>query len=259
MGTWGTSIFSDDFALDIRGEFRGKIGYGKSPADATTELIAAYEEELTNPDEACIFWLALAAAQWKMGRLQDNVKQKALEIIEIGGDSERWNENLKNYQKRKAELIKLKEQLLSEQSVPKTIAKPFIRETKMEAGDLLIYHCSDGNLSFLRVLDIKQEHCGDRYPQIEILDHFSSFIPEVKSIKKLDRKINEVDGARATFKPLNTYYIAPYIKRDNEPWNKLKLLEKATVTKKTTVDEGTISLSWWRDFDNRLKELFNKD
>ena len=62
MGTWGTPIFSDDFAMDLRREFRDTIGYGKSPADATAELIVAYEEVLTDPDESCVFWLALAAA-----------------------------------------------------------------------------------------------------------------------------------------------------------------------------------------------------
>jgi hypothetical protein len=257
MGTWGTSIFSDDFAADIRGEFRDKIGNGVSPESATIELISEYKEELADPDEATVFWLTLASAQWKLGRLQDMVKQKALEIISTGIAADRWADNAKDYQKRQVVLAKLKSQLLGNQPAPKKITKPFISETKMEAGDLLSYHCLDGNIAILRVLDIKQDHCGDRYPKIEILDHFSTSMLKLNAIKKLGRKINNVGESNALFKSVGIFYVAPYGKRDPEPWDKLKILEKVTGPKKIAVDEGAISLFWWRDFENRLNELFN--
>lgn len=39
MGTWGTGIFSDDLASDIREDFKELIGDGKSPSsDIGTKL-----------------------------------------------------------------------------------------------------------------------------------------------------------------------------------------------------------------------------
>ena len=257
MGTWGTSIFSDDFAADIRGEFRDKIGNGKSPELATSELISDYAEDLSDPDEACIFWLALAAAQWKLGRLQDFVKQKALGVIDAGTAADRWADNVKAYQKRQVVLAKLKSQLLGDQPAPKKIAKPFICETKMEAGDLLSYRCSDGNIAILRVIDVKQDHCGDRYPKIEILDHFNTSMPEINAIKKLRRKIIDNGELNDPWEPSGFFYIAPYGKRDPEPWDKLNLLEKGKVKEEIAFNKGTVKLFWWRDFENHLNDLFN--
>ncbi len=45
MGTWGTAIFSDDLASDIKLEFRNKIGFGKNSIEATEELLKDYSEE----------------------------------------------------------------------------------------------------------------------------------------------------------------------------------------------------------------------
>ncbi|MBL7872465.1 MAG: hypothetical protein JNM78_12685 [Cyclobacteriaceae bacterium] len=64
MGTWGTSIFSDDLAADIRNEFRIKIGFGKSPIEASKELIDEYKDTLNDSEESSIFWIALSAVQW---------------------------------------------------------------------------------------------------------------------------------------------------------------------------------------------------
>ena len=41
-------------------------------------------------DEACVFWLALAATQSKLGRLIDLVRDRAIEIIDSGADLRRW-------------------------------------------------------------------------------------------------------------------------------------------------------------------------
>jgi hypothetical protein len=74
MGTWGTAIFSDDIACDVRDQYRECIGEGLSGSEATEKLMADYEQSLEDSDEGPPFWLALAATQWKLGRLEDRVK-----------------------------------------------------------------------------------------------------------------------------------------------------------------------------------------
>lgn len=61
MGTFGTAIFSDDFACDIRDEFKELIGDGMTSEQATQTLTKSYSASLNDSDEASVFWLSLAA------------------------------------------------------------------------------------------------------------------------------------------------------------------------------------------------------
>lgn len=259
MGTWGTSIFSDDLALDVKGAFKDKIAFGQSAVDATAELLIEYNDVIEDSDESCVFWLALSLVQWQLGRLQENVKNKSLEIIKTGKDLERWKENPKEFKKRKAVLEKLKVQLLSKQPVAKKIPIPFVSNTKMQVGDVLSYRHPSGNFAMLKVLGIKEDNCGDRYPQIEILDHFGESIPDKKKINTIKRKYkkdDEEEQRNTILKPSGTYYIAPYGKRDAEPWGNLHIIERKIEVKTKIRNKGTVALIWWRDFDNFLNELF---
>ena len=42
MGAWGTGIFQDDTACDIRDEYRDLIGNGASGTDATRQILKSY-------------------------------------------------------------------------------------------------------------------------------------------------------------------------------------------------------------------------
>jgi len=68
MRTWGTAMFSDDLASDIKLEYRNKIGFGKSPVVATEEMINDYQHEINDGDESAVFWLALASTQWNIAQ-----------------------------------------------------------------------------------------------------------------------------------------------------------------------------------------------
>jgi hypothetical protein len=128
MGVWGTAIFSDDLAADLRNDFRALIGEGMSSAQAIDRLLAEYASSLEDNEEASVFWIALAAIQWKLGRLEDRTKREALHIIESGRDLERW-ENPRHRNKRSAVLEKLRKELLSEnQPEPKRVLRT-IKET----------------------------------------------------------------------------------------------------------------------------------
>lgn len=49
MGTWGTAIFSDDLAADVRDDWREAILDGLDREEATQKLLADYREILGNP------------------------------------------------------------------------------------------------------------------------------------------------------------------------------------------------------------------
>ncbi|MEK9156552.1 MAG: DUF4259 domain-containing protein [Patescibacteria group bacterium] len=112
MGTWGTGIFEDDLASDIKGNFEDLISSGASVADATKSSLAEYSDSLTDTDDGPTVHLALAKLQIQQGALHPDTAKKALEIIESGESLNRWREiGGEDLKHRQAELEKLKEEI----------------------------------------------------------------------------------------------------------------------------------------------------
>lgn len=143
MGTWGTAIFSDDVAEDIRYEYKLLIAYNYSDENATKIVKDLFYKEYnpkTDEDDEQVFWMALALTKWNCGRLDEETKAKALEILNNGGDLSRWKcEGKSLYNKRKRVLDELKEKLQSPQPAIKKVAKPPDRRSPWKLGDLLAF------------------------------------------------------------------------------------------------------------------------
>lgn len=143
MGTWGTAIFSDDVAEDVRDEYKLLIAYEYSDEDATKMVKDLFYEEYnpkTDEDDEIIFWLSLALTKWNCGRLDNETKAKALEILNNGGDLLRWKcEGKSLYNKRKKVLEDLQQRLLSQQPALKKVSKPLDRRCPWKFGDLLAF------------------------------------------------------------------------------------------------------------------------
>lgn len=120
MGAWGVAILSNDIAEDISFIYKDLLGDKYSNEDASKIVINEFLNDLDD-DEITTFWLSLALIQWKLGRLQEDVKTKALHIIESGIDLEHWEEDLKVKKKREVVLLKLKDQLNSPQPETKKV------------------------------------------------------------------------------------------------------------------------------------------
>jgi hypothetical protein len=90
MGRWGQGIFHDDVAADVRAAWEEALRDGLSTEEAAERVIASVRPPRDSmfDDEDKVFWLALAAAQSERGRLQPKVRDRALRIIETGGDLE---------------------------------------------------------------------------------------------------------------------------------------------------------------------------
>jgi len=89
MGAWGTALFSDDTARDVRDSYIDLVGDGLTGPEATKALLREWAASLDDPDESPVFWLALAATQWRCGRLESHVLQQALNVIDSGSDFSR--------------------------------------------------------------------------------------------------------------------------------------------------------------------------
>lgn len=141
MGAWGTGLYSDDFALDVKSEFLDAINSGKPYREAFEELKKTYVDNTHDDDpDIPVFWFVCADILWKKGRLDDDIKHTALAYIESNSDVERWNlESPALGKKRKAVLEKLKAKLLSPQPEAKPIRIKKLYECPWNIGDVFAF------------------------------------------------------------------------------------------------------------------------
>jgi hypothetical protein len=140
MGAWGTAIFSDDTAQDVRDEWRDAILDRLSAEEATTRLVKSFDDYLGDDEDAeKLFWMALAAAQYETGRLLPEVRNRALAIIDAGGDVGRWLEDGDDVSARQRQRVleRLAAKLRAPQPKPKRIRPSVALSVPFEVGDVI--------------------------------------------------------------------------------------------------------------------------
>lgn len=200
MGTWGTALFSDDLALDIKGEFRDLIAEGVTSEEATARVKIAFASAIADPGEARKFWIILAVVQWSCGRLLAEVKDRALEAIDAGGDLEEWREtsNPRQVAARQRVLEKARQQVCSPQRRPTRIRREFREWTDWEIGHAAAYRLLSGRWTVFRVIAIEGEkRC--RLPIVdvaEIVAEFNQLPTDPAELARLPRKIDRQGQTR---------------------------------------------------------------
>ena len=169
MGVWGVKIFQDDVACDVKDDYLNRLKVGYTNEEATKEVIERNEDFTSDYDDREIFWMALAATQWKYGRLLPEVKKEALKCIQSGRNLERWEDDEKQYEKRKKVLEELEEQLNSPQPPEKRVGRMKLSTPQWDVGDVLLYqikgekvkkHRYYGKYALLRVVGIRRCNVG---------------------------------------------------------------------------------------------------
>lgn len=178
MGAWGTAIFSDDVACDVRDTYRDLLSDGCSEKEAAKRLLDEFKQEIKDYDDGPIFWLAWADAQWQYGRIDEGVKEKALKWIDNGEALKRWTQravNPRDGKRRQAVLAKLRERLCSPPPLPKKIRKaaslpdktvskpveyPFVPKStaKLEPGQFWSIPLENGRFACGRVIQLRIEN-----------------------------------------------------------------------------------------------------
>lgn len=213
MGAWGPGIFSDDTASDIRGDYR-ELVEGQVPDDeATSRVIASYSR--LDPDEEHILWLALASSQSSLGRLDAEVKSRALEIIDAGRGLELWEQaGPKELAKRKAALAKLRDQLTGPQPDRRVLRRPWRHETDLRPGDVLSFTGGNGAMALLRVLRVDDQRVGAA-PIVELLDWTGRSLPAGWRLRGLKPRMGNTPGLGGPQRP-ETYRVARHRKKDQD-------------------------------------------
>lgn len=202
MGVWGTGIFDDDIACDVRAHYADGLGEGRTGPQVTQWILNEYEDLLADLGEAGVIWLALAAVQWKHGRLEAETLERALQVIDSGSDLDRWEEGSENLKSRKAVLEKLRKQIMSPQPAEKKIERRVLAECRLKRGDLLAYRLGSGARIIFRVIDRHSDQ-GGTYPVCEILDWMGrGEVPAKADLKKVQIRRSNRPGYKHTISEL---------------------------------------------------------
>jgi hypothetical protein len=194
MGAWNTGIFGDDVACDVRAQFRREIEDGKSPTAARKAVLQVWGEVLTDADDGPIIWMALAATQLERKCLEKEVREKALAVLDAGGDVERWREaGPKDFKARKAVLSRLRARLVKSRPAAKKIvaakAKPKKRFIESKAnfpvGEVFAYRMTSGNYVLLHVVDYGGNKDIGFIPIFAVLDWRGKRLPSANAIQKI--------------------------------------------------------------------------
>ncbi len=142
MGTWGTAIYSNDLACDVRDDCKEIFAF-YDVEEGNSILFKEYEsivEQSFIDNEYASFWYALADWQWKHGMLTQSIKDKTLGLLDSYAGIEDWEEDCssKDIEKRKKVLDDLKSQLYQPMPPLKKPSKS-VPKAKHKPGDIIIF------------------------------------------------------------------------------------------------------------------------
>jgi hypothetical protein len=181
MGTWGTGILDNDLAEDLKAQWVEYLSEGYAPDEVSEHMITAASEEgmMDDIEEEYDFLIPFALIQWKTGRLQESIKERALALLEdenvIQIEGSRWEEPIE-LRKRLVNLQKLRTTLQSDQPKPKKISKPYCQTTSLKQGDLFTMLLNSGNYALFEVNEIEEEH-NHQIPICILYKYRSSNLP----------------------------------------------------------------------------------
>ena len=208
MGTWGTGVFADDLAADIRGDWREAILDGMDPQAATQRLLDARRRSLddsgVDDDESSTFWIALAAAQQQTGRLVPEIRDRALAEIASGRDVARFAaEDPRLARQRSKVLDDLATKLAGPPRAPTRMVRPKPYGSPLGIGDVV--HLTDpesGRGALLMVIGTIEGYPPTSvWPVVAALLWRGGNLPDPADLTTLPFLLEEYDGPWAKTRP----------------------------------------------------------
>lgn len=144
MGFWGYSLYANDTTCDVRDTYFELLEQLNDDDLAFKKTLVSFQELLQDADEIPLFWYALAESMWQVGRLTEEVKERALEYIYIDGGINHFKNNPRKANAWRTTLNKLKLKILSPQPKRRDYARRRVLVSNpWEVGDVIAYRLHD--------------------------------------------------------------------------------------------------------------------
>lgn len=242
MGVIGPGLYDDDTAADVRDTWRELVASGIEASEATTRLEAEWASELADPDVAGPFWLALADTQWKAGRLETRVLDRARAVLSGSEEINRWTG--RDRVRRQKVLDRIREQLAKPPRASRPIRadRVFIQQTDLLPGEVLAWKLPSGVYVLLWVVTLG-DYLGT-VPVCALLDWRGDTLPGEDTMRKLRPRKSE-DG-------LVEFFLCKAGPRDRAPAGVVRLGRLRSEVKGRTGQ----AVMTWKHFPLQIIKLF---
>jgi len=178
-------LFSDDTACDVRDEYRDALEDGASDGEAEARVLREFAEELADPDERVVVWLALAFTESRFGRLSEATRHQALAILDAGGDLDRWQEAGPGAVRRRAAVLeKVRAQVEGPQPAPRTVRRRRRPRSSLSTGQVLAFRARSGRVHLMRVAAlIDMRDCVQ--PAIRFMEYAEARLPDPQRLASI--------------------------------------------------------------------------
>ena len=196
MGTWGYSVTANDTAQDLLTEYQAVFFYN-DPETAFKKIDDYVRKNIcdeTDEEEWCSYFYSLADYMWKKGLLTDEIRDKAVQMIDSGFGMELWHlSGEKEAAKRTAALEKFKEKLLSPQPPRKKITISIYTEPVFEIGDIIAMQLQTAGKTYTKLASRDRPMTDEEFHALDgkfilirkvrdIISYTSKIEPNVKDI-----------------------------------------------------------------------------
>lgn len=159
VGTWNASINGNDTAQDLKSEYQAAFFYNDVET-ALAKIDAYVRNDFNESDEEewTSYYYSLADFMWKHGILTDEVRNRAVEMIDSGFGLNVWaNEGKRVLNQRKKVLVEFREKLLSPQPPKKKISIKLYLNPIFETGDLIAIQLQTENKHYIQNSPFSEE------------------------------------------------------------------------------------------------------
>lgn len=228
MGTFGTSLYDDDHALDVRACYqdlrRARI---LGPAATSLLLEQCFEGNHATQAGDPIFWLVLADLQWKDGALDPLVASQARRVIGEGEGLSGW-EDPADRQKRVRAYERLGRQLQGSMPAAKVTANPYSESCPWEIGQIVAFR-----------LGRAAPRLAGRYVLLQVVNHYT----KLGGKSPLFELLNWCGAALPDNLPAHPGYLNTFQFADIDPHTDEWFRQKVRESLETARQEGKISPS----------------
>lgn len=168
MGTWNASINGNDTAQDLKSEYQAAFFYNDvETALSKIDAYVRHDFDESDEEEWCNYYYSLAEYMWKHGILTDEVRNRAVEMIDSGFGLELWEDaGIKTLEKRKKVLAEFREKLQSPQPSKKKISIKLFLNPIFETGDLVALQLQTSDKHYLDRFGFSEQflrECHEKY------------------------------------------------------------------------------------------------
>jgi len=259
MGAWGTGILDNDLAEDLKEQWAEYLSEGYAPDEVSAHMIEAASEEgmLKDIEEEYDFLLPFSLIQWKTGRLQESIKERALVLLEEENvkqiEGSRWVEP-KELRMRLDNIQKLRITLQSDQPKPKKISKPYCQTTSLKQGDLFTMLLNSGYYVLFEVNEIEVEH-NHQIPICILYKYRSSHLPTAEHADTLG--IIEFESSGPVAEKYSRIAIIGFNKKNREPSERIIIIQEHRNQKIN--EKSAMRMCDWSRLDTWLEEILKSN